>query len=129
MLIVAEKSELDGDMESCARMALCESGIAVSGKPDCAAYTAGGETLLFARAGAPSAFYRFSSAEKLIDAARHYNRAGYEGAAEVYRSQDGYIAKLSTPCPGLADYGEQLEHFQTDGLQRLDSKAWERLGK
>ncbi len=130
VLVVADNTELTGDIESHARAALVQEGIEVPGRPDCDAYTAGGETLIFARARQSAAYYQFSCAEDLIDAARLMRRLGLGAGATLLRGRDCYYIACTGAAPDavLGEYAQRLPGLPRETCRNFDEGAFEKLG-
>lgn len=130
VLVIADTAELTGDIESHARAALAQEGIAVPGRPDCDAYTAGGETLIFARAGHSVVYYQFACAEDLIDAARLMRRMGLGAGASLLRGRECYYIAYSGTAPDavLGEYARRLSGDVPETCRNFEEGAFEKLG-
>ena len=130
VLVIADNAELTGDIESHARAALVQEGIAVPGRPDCDAYTAGGETLIFARAGHSKVYYQFACAEDLIDAARLMRRMGIGTGVSLLRGQECYYIAYAGAAPDavLGEYARRLPGLPQEACRNFDVGAFVKLG-
>lgn len=130
VLVVVENTEVSGNIETFAREALAHEGIPVCGHPDCDAYTAGEKTLIFARAAAVREYYRFDSAEDLIDAARRLHAMGKGRAVQLLHGESGYY--ISTPFSDdacvLCEYAQHLPAAPEETCRTFDEGAFEQFG-
>ncbi len=132
VLVVVENAELTGDIESHARAALVQEGIEVTGRPDCDAYTAGRETLIFARARHNAVYYEFACVEDLIDAARMVRRMNLKclsGISLLRGQANYYIACTGSGAEAvLAEYACRLPDGPRESCRNFDEGAFEKLG-